>query len=61
MLIHGEGSDLLGEDAVEERRRRSDVIYGKVPERGHIPWLDEEESVGVVREWVGSVKSAAAE
>ncbi|MBV0891990.1 alpha/beta hydrolase [Paracoccus sp. Z118] len=56
-LIHGAGSDLLGEDAVAEmRRRRPDMIYGKVPGRGHIPWLDEGESVAVVREWVGRMR-----
>ncbi|KGJ13324.1 alpha/beta fold hydrolase [Paracoccus sanguinis] len=52
-LIHGAGSDLLGEDAVAEmRRRRPDMIYGKVPGRGHIPWLDEPEAAAVVRAWV---------
>ena len=57
-LIHGADSDLLGEDAVAEmRRRRPDMIYGKVPGRGHIPWLDEGESVRVVREWVTQVSS----
>lgn len=60
-LIHGEGSDLLGEDAVEEmQHRRPDMIYGKVPGRGHIPWLDEGESVQVVRAWLGRVQDAAA-
>ena len=55
-LIHGAGSDLLGEDAVAEmRRRRPDMIYGKVPGRGHIPWLDEPEAVAVVRAWVEEV------
>lgn len=55
-LIHGAGSDLLGEDAVAEmRRRRPDMIYGKVPGRGHIPWLDEPEAVAVVRAWVEGV------
>ena len=59
-LIHGEGSDLLGEDAVAEmRRRRPDMIYGKVPGRGHIPWLDEGESVRVVRKWVAAAQGAA--
>ena len=31
------------------------MIYGKVPGRGHIPWLDEGESVQVVREWLARV------
>lgn len=52
-LIHGAGSDLLSDETVAEmRRRRPDMIYGKVPGRGHIPWLDEAESVAVVRAWV---------
>ena len=37
------------------RHRRPDMIYGKVPGRGHIPWLDEGESVQVVREWLARV------
>lgn len=54
-LIHGAGSDLLSDDTVAEmRRRRPDMIYGKVPGRGHIPWLDEAEAVAVVRAWVGA-------
>lgn len=58
-LIHAAGSDLLGEDAVTEmQRRRPDMIYGKVPGRGHIPWLDEPESVAVVRAWVGAVQDS---
>lgn len=60
-LIHGAGSDLLGEDAVAEmRRRRPDMIYGKVPGRGHIPWLDEPEAVAVVRAWVEGVSGRVA-
>ena len=55
-LVHGAGSDLLGEDAVAEmRRRRPDMIYGKVPGRGHIPWLDEAESVAVIKAWIEKV------
>ena len=50
-LIHGAGSDLLSDEAAAEmRRRQPDMIYGKVPGRGHIPWLDE----GRVRRSSGS-------
>lgn len=60
-LIHGAGSDLLGEDAVDEmRRRRPDMIYARVPGRGHIPWLDEGESVAVVRAWVEKARAQLA-
>lgn len=52
-LIHGAGSDLLGDDAVAEmRKRRPDMIYARVPGRGHIPWLDEPEAVAGIRAWV---------
>ena len=57
-LIHGAGSDLLSDETADEmRRRRPDMIYGKVPGRGHIPWLDEAESVAVVRAWVDRLAS----
>ncbi|WP_205957774.1 hypothetical protein [Paracoccus salipaludis] len=59
-MTYGEGSDLLSEDAVEEtRQQRPDMINGKVPGRGHIPWLDEGESVRVVRKWVAAAQGAA--
>ena len=57
-LIPGAGSDLLSDETADEmRRRRPDMIYGKVPGRGHIPWLDEAESVAVVRAWVDRLAS----
>lgn len=56
-LIHGAGSDLLSDDTVAEmRKRRPDMIYGKVPGRGHIPWLDEAESVAVIRAWLEALR-----
>lgn len=38
-MIHGAGSDLLGEDALEGmQHRRPELIYSKVPGRGHTPF-----------------------
>ena len=52
-LIHGEGSNLLGAEAADEMRaRRPDMIYAKVPGRGHIPFLDEPESLAAIRVWL---------
>lgn len=60
-LIHGAGSDLLGQDAVDAMRdRRPDMIYAQVPERGHIPWLDEPEAVAAIRDWLGSCRAAVS-
>ena len=45
-LIRGANSDLLSpETATEMRRRRADMVFAEVPGRGHIPFLDEPESL----------------
>lgn len=52
-LIRGANSDLLSAGtAAEMRRRRPDMLYAEVPERGHVPFLDEPEAVAVIRRWV---------
>jgi pimeloyl-ACP methyl ester carboxylesterase len=49
-LIRGANSDLLSEATAEEmRRRRPDMIYANVPGRGHLPFLDEPESLAAIR------------
>jgi pimeloyl-ACP methyl ester carboxylesterase len=49
-LIRGAGSDLISAaTAGEMRRRRPDLIFAAVPGRGHVPFLDEPESVTVVQ------------
>lgn len=56
-LIRGANSDLLSREVYEEmRRRRPDGICVEVPGRAHVPWLDEVESVEVVKEWVERVR-----
>lgn len=55
-LIRGANSDLLTmETADEMARRRPDMIRAIVPGRGHIPFLDEPEAVGVLNEWNGAL------
>ena len=45
-LIRGDNSDLLSPDTANEmRRRRPDMIFAGVPDRAHIPFLDEPESL----------------
>ncbi|TRW98470.1 alpha/beta hydrolase [Paracoccus sp. M683] len=56
-LIRGANSDLLSREVFEEMRlRRPDGVYAEVPGRAHVPWLDEAESLGVVRAWVERVR-----
>jgi pimeloyl-ACP methyl ester carboxylesterase len=57
-LIRGVNSDLLSSDtAAEMRRRRPDMIFAEVPDRAHIPFLDEPESLAAVRSFLQRVET----
>lgn len=57
-LIRGAASDVLARATADEmRRRRPDMVFADVPERGHIPFLDEPEAIEAVRMWLDSVRS----
>lgn len=48
-LIRGANSDLLSpETTARMRALRPDMIFADVPDRGHVPFLDEPESVSVI-------------
>lgn len=52
-LIRGANSDLLAPETADEmRRRRPDMIFAEVPDRGHVPFLDEPESLSALRQWI---------
>lgn len=56
-VIHGANSDLLSAETVAEMGRRiPGSIIATVPDRGHIPFLDEPESVAAIRTWVAMIK-----
>lgn len=56
-LIWGANSNLLTADTVAEmQRRRPDMILGKVPGRGHIPFLDEPEAIAALQEWIEAMQ-----
>lgn len=51
-LIRGANSDLLtAKTAAEMRRRRPDMIYAEVPDRGHVPFLDEPAALSALHDW----------
>lgn len=55
-VIRGANSDLLGREAYAEmQRRRPDGIYTEVPDRAHVPWLDEAESLTAIGGWIDRV------
>jgi len=59
-LIRGTNSDLLTPaTAAEMRRRRPDMIFADVPDRAHIPFLDEPQSIAALREFLAKVRNPA--
>ncbi|QFS83859.1 Haloacetate dehalogenase H-1 [Roseivivax sp. THAF40] len=55
--IRGAGSNLLAaETFAEMQRRRPDMIAVTVPDRGHIPFLDEAESLDALNRWLGTMR-----
>ncbi|MDE3026872.1 MAG: alpha/beta hydrolase [Paracoccaceae bacterium] len=55
-LIRGANSDLLSPATTAEmRRRRPDMIFAEVPDRAHIPFLDEPEAVAAIRAFLAKL------
>lgn len=54
--IRGANSDLLSEETFAEmRRRRPDMIAASVPDRGHVPFLDEPEALAALNTWIAKL------
>ena len=52
-LIRGANSDLLTRATADEMsRRRPDMIRTDIPERGHVPFLDEPQALDVLHRWL---------
>lgn len=52
-LIRGANSDLLSPETADEMtRRRPDIIRADVPDRGHVPFLDEPQSLDALHRWL---------
>lgn len=55
-LIRGANSDLLTEATADEMlRRRIDMIRADVPDRGHVPFLDEDVALDAIHEWLEDI------
>jgi pimeloyl-ACP methyl ester carboxylesterase len=57
-LIRGANSDLLSTATADEmRRRRPDMVFADVPDRAHIPFLDEPESLAAIRAFLTACRA----
>lgn len=56
-LIRGANSDLLTPETAEKMQaRRPDMLFADVPDRGHVPFLDEPKSLEVIHAWLEQLK-----
>lgn len=56
-LVWGLNSNLLSAQTVAEMQsRRPDMILARVPDRGHIPFLDEPEAVAALHRWIEAMR-----
>jgi pimeloyl-ACP methyl ester carboxylesterase len=56
-VIRGANSDLLSAETLEEMGRViPDAILATVPDRGHIPFLDEPEALDALTKWIEQLK-----
>lgn len=52
-VIRGANSNILNRETMDKMQHRlTDVIAAEVPDRGHVPFLDEPEAVAALRAWV---------
>ena len=57
-LIRGANSELLSSATVAEmQRRRPDMLFAEVPDRAHIPFLDEPPAVACIAAFLRAVRS----
>jgi len=56
-VLRGANSDILPHETLEEmHRRHPGMISEEVPDRGHVPFLDEPESLALIRQILEEVK-----
>lgn len=55
-LIRGENSDVLSRATAEEMvRRRPDMVFAELGQRGHVPFLDEPDALACIHRWLALV------
>ena len=60
-LIRGANSDLFSRAAAQKMQdRRPDMIFAEVPDRAHIPFLDEPEALAAIAAWLDEIRRGQA-
>lgn len=55
-LIRGANSDLLSVATAQRMRElRPDLLFAEVPDRGHVPFLNEREATATLKDWIDSL------
>lgn len=55
-VIRGANSDLLSAETVAKMQERNpDLIVAAIPDRGHVPFLDEPEALAAIETWIGQL------
>lgn len=58
--LRGDASNILSRETYEEmQRRRPDMIAAEIPGRGHVPFLDEPESLAALGAWLALCRERA--
>jgi len=61
-LVRGSNSDVLSrETALSMRSRRPDMHFADVPDRGHVPFLDEPASMACIQAWLDLVSESSGQ
>lgn len=56
-LIRGANSDLLSRPTADSmRQRHPGMIFAEIPDRAHIPFLDEPKALAVINAWLNSIR-----
>lgn len=60
-VIRGANSDILSAETLAEMRRRHPVLLvAEVPDRGHVPFLDEPEALALINTFLDTLQGAQA-
>ena len=55
-VIRGANSDILSAETYAEMQERGPILAAEIPNRGHVPFLDEPDAVAILRDWIAQLE-----